>query len=147
MKTTFATLMIALLLAVRGTAGEPIRADLDYFPSRMHAFVFRNWDIVPAERIAKTLGTDVRAVEKVAKTMGLQKAERVSAEMQRRNVEIIIRRNWPLVPREQIEMLLGFSAKELDEFLGKEIFLRALLAGPPPGLTSLKYEESSPEVL
>ncbi|MDB6056384.1 MAG: hypothetical protein JWO95_228, partial [Verrucomicrobiales bacterium] len=146
MKAAFATLIVSLLMVVRGTAGEPIRADLDYFPSRLHAFVFRNWDIVPTERIAKVLGTDVRMVGKVAKSLGLQKAEDVSAEMQRRNVEIIIRRNWPLVPREQIETLLGYSAKELDEFLGKEIFLRALLAGPPPGLIPLKYEEPTPEI-
>ncbi|MGZ4972735.1 MAG: hypothetical protein ACXWDN_08250 [Limisphaerales bacterium] len=143
MKTTLATLLMTVLLAMRAGAGEPMRVDLDYFPSRLHAFVFRNWDIVPVERIAHVLGTDARTVGKIAKAMGLQRPERITAEMQRRNVEMVIRRNWPLVPRGQIEQLLGFSAKELDEFLGKEIFLRALLSAPPPGLTTLKYEEPS----
>ena len=137
---------MAVMLATRVSAGEPIRVDLDYFPSRLHAFVFRNWDIVPVERIGKVLGIDARTVGKVAKAMGLQSPERITAEMQRRNVEIVIRRNWPLAPRGQIEQLLGWSATELNEFLGKEIFLRALLSAPPPGLTPLKYEEPTTEI-
>jgi hypothetical protein len=140
MNPIFRTVLL-LLVTLHVMATEPIRPDLDYFPSRLHAFVFRNWDIVPAERIAAVLGTDVRTVGKMARAIGLQKPETITAEMQRRNVEMVIRRNWPLVPREQIDVLLGYSAKELEEFLGKEIFLRALLASPPPGLTPLKYEQ------
>jgi len=137
---TFSSLMYLLLLAAN-VCGAEDRADLEYFPSRLHAVIFRNWDIVPAERIARVLGTDKRTLRSTGKAMGLPEPERISPEMQRRNVELVIRRNWDLVPRGQIEGLLDYTAKELDEFLGKEIFLRALLSSPPPGLTALKYQE------
>jgi PAS domain-containing protein len=139
--------LLLVLLTTAGAAEESTRVDLEYFPSRLHAFVFRNWDIVPVERIATVLGTNPLQVLKTGKALGLPKPEKISAEMQRRNVELIIRRNWPLVPRAQIEALLGYSAKELDDFLGKEIFLRALLAAPPDGLTTLRYEDPSTNVV
>lgn len=120
---------------------EEIRPDLDYFPSRLHAAIFRNWDIVPHERLAKVLGAKISVIEKMGKELGLPKTKPLTQEELARNVEIILRRNWALFPRNQIEGLLGFSPSEFDEFLSKEIFLRALLASPPPGLTALKYEE------
>lgn len=125
---------------------EEIRPDLDYFPSRLHAAVFRNWDIVSHDRLAKVLSTETAAIERLGRELGLEKVKSPTAAEQLRNVEIILRRNWPLFPRKQIEGLLNFSAAEFDDFLSKEIFLRALLANPPPGLTELKYAPSSPEV-
>jgi len=32
------------------------RFDFPHFPTRMQAFIFRNWEIVPKERIAECLG-------------------------------------------------------------------------------------------
>ena len=113
------------------TKAEEIRADLDYFPSRLHAAVFRNWDIVPHERLATVLDTDVSALESVGRKLGLPKTKPLTPEEIRRNIEIVLRRNWPLFPRSQIEGLLNFSPAEFDDFLSKEIFLRALLAEPP----------------
>jgi len=123
------------------TKAEEIRADLDYFPSRLHAAVFRNWDIVPHERLATVLDTDVSALESVGRKLGLPKTKPLTPEEIRRNIEIVLRRNWPLFPRSQIEGLLNFSPAEFDDFLSKEIFLRALLAEPPPGLTPLRFEK------
>ncbi|MEO5803267.1 MAG: hypothetical protein ABIR24_07030 [Verrucomicrobiota bacterium] len=120
---------------------EAIRPDLDYFPSRFHAAIFRNWDIVPHERLAKVLGVDASIIEKAGKELGLPKTKSLTPEEIHRNIEIVLRRNWPLFPRHQIEGLLNFSPAEFDDFLSKEIFLRALLANPPPGLTPLKSEE------
>jgi hypothetical protein len=145
-KSLFWRVSIVAVLAWSAFGDEPIRADLDYFPSRLHAFVFRNWGIVPVERMAETVGTDEGTLTKLGLSMGLAKPEPISPEMERRNVEMVLRRNWGLVRRAQLEKLLGFSAKELDEFLGKEIFLRSLLASPPPGLTALKYEKPSADV-
>ena len=126
-------------------SAEAIRPDLDYFPSRLHAVIFRNWDIVPHERLAKVLETDGETIERAGKELGLPKTKSLKPEAIRRNVEIVLRRNWPLLPRNQIEGLLNFSPAEFDDFLSKEIFLRALLAGPPPGLTPLKFEKPGPE--
>src|SRR6266850_25091 len=73
--------------------------------------------------------------------MGLKRPAPLTPEEIRRNVEIVLRRNWPLLPPAQIEELLGYTSKELAEFLSKEIFLRALLAAQPDGLVELKYTE------
>src|SRR5205814_1606365 len=78
--------------------------------------------------------------------MGLAVPKALTAEEVRRNVEIVLRRNWAIFPRTQIEQLLGYTPREFDEFLGKEIFLRALLAGPPDGLKALKFSASAPDV-
>lgn len=118
---------------------EAIRPDLDYFPSRLHATIFRNWDVVPHDRLAATLKTDSATIRKVGKSLGLKPVPSLTAEETRRNVEIVLRRNWGLLPRPQIDQLLGMQAREVDEFLGKEIFLRALLAAQPNGLTPLHY--------
>jgi hypothetical protein len=67
--------------------------------------------------------------------MGLTPPSPLTPVEVRRNVEMVLRRNWPLLLRPQIEALLGMSAREVEEFLGKEIFLVALLAGQPEGLT------------
>lgn len=132
-------LLVAAALCTSALHSQPIRPDLDYFPSRLHATIYRNWDIVPHDRLAKVLETDVKTIHKAGKEMGLTVPEPLTTEELHRNTEIIIRRNWPLVPRQQIEGLLNFTPQQLDVFLGKEIFLRALLASPPPGLTPLKY--------
>jgi hypothetical protein len=140
-------LLTALLLGVIARTGaEEIRPDLDYFPSRLHAAVFRNWDIVPRERLAQVLGTNVAAIRRMGSDLGLDFIPPPATNELRRNIELVLRRNWSVMPRPQIEKLLGFSTAELDDFLGKEIFLRALLAAPPPGLTPLIYEEPTPEV-
>ncbi len=58
---------------------------LAHFPSRMHACVWRNWQAVEPERIAKVLGTSVENVTRVAESMGLPPATRdpAGAEDQR----------------------------------------------------------------
>ena len=129
-----------VLAALAAQSHAQLRPDLDYFPSRLDAVIFRNWDIVPHERLASVLQTDVATVRRAGVAMGLTPPAPLTPEEIRRNVEIILRRNWPLLPRSQIEALLGMTAGEVDEFLGKESFLPALLAGQPEGLTPLKYE-------
>ncbi len=140
---------IILLLALSGLYntchGEPLPPDLDYFPSRLHAAVFRNWDIVPHERIAEVLSTDKRGIQKIGRELGLTVPNPLTREEIHRNVEMVLRRNWGVLPRTQIEGLLGFTPAQWDEVLRKEISVRALLAGPPPGLTPLAYQASDPE--
>ncbi len=133
---TLTTLLIAVAPFTATCAGD--RPDLDYFPSREYAVVFRNWDIVPHERLAVVLHTDLKELRRAGKSLGLETPRALSAVEVRRNVEIVIRRNWPLVPRSQLEGLLGYTPQQLDAFLGKEIFLRVLLAQPPAGLTEAR---------
>jgi len=142
----FAFFLSCSAIGLRAAEPNEISPELDYFPSRLHAAIFRNWDIVPHERLAAVLGTDVKTIRKTGHALGLEVPAPFTPEMIRRNVEMVLRRNWPLLPRPQIEALLGFSAKDLDEFLGKEIFLRALLVGQPDGLTPLRFETPNKKI-
>ena len=132
---------LCLLAAQLVTARAELRPDLDYFPSRLHATIYRNWDIVPHEQLAAVLQTDAATIRRAGEAMGLTPPSPLTPVEVRRNVEMVLRRNWPLLLRPQIEALLGMSAREMEEFLGKEIFLVSLLSGQPEGLTPLKYEE------
>jgi len=42
----------------RGSAPPPL--DFPHFPNRLHAYVWRNRQLVPAERLAKAVGGDSR---------------------------------------------------------------------------------------
>ncbi len=144
--TTRLLTLFAFVVSCLIGAAETLPPDLEYFASRLHAAVFRNWDIVPHERLAKVLSTDKKEVDRLGREMGLTIPRPLSAEEVRRNVEIVLRRNWAIFPRTQIEELLAFTPEQFDDFLGKEIFLRALLANPPTGLARLKYRETTPSV-
>ena len=37
------------------------------FPDRMSAYVWRNWFVVPHDRLARTVGAEVAELEKIAK--------------------------------------------------------------------------------
>src|SRR5688500_6797383 len=95
-------LATAICLVATHLWSEEFRPDLDYFPSRLHAAVFRNWDIVPRERLARVLATDVSTLETAGNELGLTKTKPLTTEEIHRNIEMVLRRNWPLFPRNQI---------------------------------------------
>ena len=45
--------------------------ELNHFPSRFHAAVFRLWEMVPSKRIAAALDIDEELIKKAASDMGL----------------------------------------------------------------------------
>ena len=55
-----------------------------YFPDRLHAFVWRNWNAVEPAKLAKILGTSVENVQALAESMGLPPAAAVGPEMKTR---------------------------------------------------------------
>lgn len=52
---------------------HPQAIEFDHFPSRLHAFVWRNWNLVNVDRLAKVLDCTEKEVESVALSMGLKK--------------------------------------------------------------------------
>ena len=44
----------------RGSALKPV--SLPHFPDRLHAFVWRNWQLVPARRMGEVVGASARAI-------------------------------------------------------------------------------------
>lgn len=121
----------------------PVKAALEFphFPDRLHTFVFRNWGLVEPERLAKVLGTDVKNVRAVAVSMGLADAPAVPPEMLSRGYITLIRRNWHLLPYEQIEELLALSAERLAHLLREDDFLWVKLGNLKPQVGRLAWAE------
>src|SRR4051812_22975736 len=79
----------------------PAALDFPHFPTRMHTFIWRNWNVVATDRIAKVLGTTSDKVAAVAASMGLPPGDPSDvAVLRQRGYITIIRRNWHLLPYE-----------------------------------------------
>ena len=49
----------------------PQALETPHFPDRLHTFIWRNWQIVETDRIARVIGTSTENVERIAASMGL----------------------------------------------------------------------------
>jgi hypothetical protein len=117
----------------------PKALDSPHFPDRMHAFIWRNWTVVEPERIAKVLGTTAENVRAVATSMGLPSRPSIPAEMKTRGYITVLKRNWHLLPYDQLLVLLGMSAEQLAHSLREDDFLIAKLGSLKPACEPLKY--------
>jgi len=88
----------------------------------LHAFVWRNWELVPIEALARVVGTSVANVAEIASAMGLPKQPRITKDQQRRSYITVIKRNWHLLPYEQLLDLLGWNAEQLAYTLREDDF-------------------------
>lgn len=130
-----------------GINGRTPAITFDYFPSRMHAFIWRNWTVVPVSRLATVLRTDVREVEEVAFSMGLPKQENVQEEWLSPNGYItVLRRNWHLLPYDQLTQLLGLTTEELAWKLKEDDFLYVKLGHVKPYCKPLMFQKPTEEM-
>ncbi len=113
----------------------PIRSDMHmdfpHFPSRFHAAVFRLWETVPAERIAKALDLPLQAVLTAAADMGLSPQGDLSTWATRGYITTI-RNAWHVLPYENLLPLLGWSEDELATALKEDDFFGVKLGGFKP---------------
>ena len=110
-----------------------------YFPNRVHEFVWRNWNVVEPARLAKVLGASVQDVVAIAESMGLPPAREVPSEQRSRGYITTIRRNWHLLPYEQLMELLEMTPKQLNFVLREEDFLWVKLGMLKPKCEPLHY--------
>ncbi len=122
-----------------GPAPEPV--PLPHFPDRFHAFVWRNWQLVPAERMAKVVGAKKGDILRVGKAMGLNGPPPISEDQRRRSYISIIRRNWHLLPYDQLIELLGWTPERMDYTLREDDFLYIKLGRLKPKCEPLKFAE------
>jgi hypothetical protein len=113
--------------------------DLSYFPSRLHAFVWRNWESVPVERMAEVLKTSPDNVREIGKSLGLPPQEKISEDFLTRGYISLIRRNWHLLPYDQLLTLLGWNESKLAFTLREDDFLFVKLGGLKPACPALSY--------
>ncbi|HOJ31951.1 MAG TPA: hypothetical protein PKY35_04580 [Candidatus Hydrogenedentes bacterium] len=125
-------------------ASPPVR--LPHFPDRVHAFVWKNWQLVPAEKMALVLGTTPENVVGLGRSMGLSGPPEITEEQQRRSYITVIRRNWHLLPYDQLMQLLGWSEEQLAFTLREDDFLSVKL-GAKPDCAPLLYVAPDEAVL
>ena len=113
-----------------GSAPAPLVSP--HFPDRVHEFVWRNWDAVEPAKLATILKTTVENVRALAGSMGLPPAGTIPPEMKTRGYITLIRRNWHLLPYEQLLTLLEMTPERLAFALREDDFLWIKLGSLKP---------------
>lgn len=117
----------------------PAALEPAWFPSRLHAFVWRNWSLVPLERLATVVGSSVEDLASIGRSMGLEPARGLSDRQRQRAHLTILRRNWHLLPYEQILSLLGWKAGQLAHTLREDDFFFYKVGSLKPKCARLKW--------
>ncbi|RIK86383.1 MAG: hypothetical protein DCC67_02890 [Planctomycetota bacterium] len=115
-----------------------------HFPDAVHAVVWRNWRLVEPARLAEVLGTTEAKVRELAASMGLPAHAQVSPDMATRGYITLLRRNWHLLPYDQMLQLLSISEEELAFRLREDDFLYIKLGSLKPACPPVKYSEPTP---
>ncbi len=121
----------------QGEAHEALIAG--YFPDRLHEFVWRNWTAVAPAKLARVVGAMEQEIAAVAESMGLPPVETVPSEMLERGYITLIRRNWHLLPYDQLLELLEMTPERLAVMLREEDFLWVKLGQVKPQCAPLRY--------
>ena len=114
-----------------------------HFPDRLHAYIWRNWPLVPVATLARVVEATRTDLVRIAQSMGLGKPPNITADQWRRSYLTIIKRNWHLLPYEQLLMLLGWNAEQLAFTLREDDFLYVKLGQHKPACARLKFVRPS----
>lgn len=112
-----------------------------HFPSKLHAFIWRNWNLVPTGKIAQVVETSEKKILEIGKNMGLSAPLPVSPEQWSRSYITIIRRNWHLLPQSQLKDLLGWTEEHLEFTLQEDDFLYVKLGRLKPDCQPIKWSD------
>jgi len=110
-----------------------------HFPDRVHEFIFRNWNAIEPAKIAKVLGASVDDITSLAESMGLGRTAVVPPELKGRGYITLIRRNWHLLPYEQLLEVLEMTPERLAFALREDDFLWVKLGRLKPKCEPLRY--------
>jgi hypothetical protein len=121
-----------------GTAPKPVPCP--HFPDALHAFVWRNWPLVTPERMAKVVGAKKADIVRMGRAMGLGNPPRITRDQQARSYITILKRNWHLLPYEQILELLDWTPDQLAFTLREDDFLFIKFGQLKPKCEPIRYE-------
>lgn len=116
-----------------------------HFPTSMQAIVWRNWGLVPVERIARVLGATREQVTELAEGMGLPVPQEVDPLWLTRGYITLIRANWHLLTYEQLMSLLGWTEDQLAFALKEDDFLWHKLGNLKPHTDPVNYRPLTDE--
>lgn len=148
-RRTFLGLAVLFMLGGRVVAaaeivppGPPPPAVMfEHLPDRLHAYVWRNWDLVPTEKLARVVGATEEQIAALATSMGLGPNRPVAEKYYRQVYITIVRRNWHLLPVEQILSLIDMSPAEFAFHLREDDVVLIKLGGTKPHCEPLQYRE------
>ncbi len=129
--------MVAAAQLPEGPAPEAL--SYHHFPDTVHAFVWRNWELIPAEDMARVIGAKPADVVRMGKAMGLGDPPAITEDLRRRSYITVIRRNWHLLPYDQLLDLLGWTEEQLAFTLREDDFLYIKLGSLKPHCEPLHY--------
>ncbi len=103
--------------------------------------------MVPASRLAEVIGTTEKNVRKIAVSMGLEaKPEVDPIWTSSKGYITLLRRNWHILPYEQILILLDMTQEQLEWNLFEDDFLFVKLGNKKPKCERLIYQEPTKEM-
>ena len=123
----------------------PPALGVPHFGGRLQAFVWRNWQLVPVRRMAETVGARESDVRVMGQSLGLGEPPTISRAVERRSFITVIRRNWHLLPYDQLLTLLGWRADQLEFALREDDFLFVKLGSLKPQCAPLKWSVPNPD--
>jgi hypothetical protein len=120
---------------------------LPHFPTVQQAVIWRNWEMVPVERLASLLGTTNEKVLEMGEQLGLPVPPVINPHWLTRGYITIIKANWHLLPFRQLLELLEWNESRMGFALKEDDFLWIKLGRVKPALTPVKYEPLTTEQL
>lgn len=127
----------------------PIQQDkvmsYSHFPTRMQCFIYRNWGIVPVDKMARLLEVNESVIIQLADDMGLDISVNVDAIWYEAGYITIIRNNWHLLTYEQLCLLLDWDMNKLAYIIKEDDFLYVKLGNFKPNCKPLIYQELTNE--
>lgn len=138
-------ILCSFAAALAGDVGDlpvgsaPPAIEAPHMPSRLHTFVWRNWEWINLDRMAEVIGATPEQVAEIGSSMGLPGHRPIRDDALARNYIAVIRRNWHLLPYEQLLVLLDWDAERLAYALKEDDFLWHKLGKLKPACPPLKY--------
>jgi hypothetical protein len=117
----------------------PYSLEVQHFPDRLHTFIWRNWYLIPSDRLAKVVGTSEDNIRQIAFSMGLPQQPQISEAQLSRSYITVIKRNWHLLPFDQLLELLDWTPEKLDFILKEDDFLFIKLGSAKPECDPITY--------
>jgi hypothetical protein len=118
-----------------------------HFPSHLHLFVWRNWELVNIEPMARVLRGTPKEVLEIGYSMGLPKKPHLTDAQLRRTYTTVIRQNWHILPDEQLIQLLSWDRAQYEHTLREDDALWYKFGEMKPDCETLIYESPSAQAL
>ena len=124
---------------------SPVPVSYPHFPAKWQTFLWRNWNLVPTDKLADILQTTNEVLQKAAQDMGLPPAGEIDPMWLTHSYLTLIRNNWHLLNYEQLLQFLDWTPEKLAYTLKEEDFLFGKLGSHKPDCQPVRYEALTAE--